>query len=251
MVLNYKNEDELRSYLVCSYLGKNYGLFKSPDPLMLLTKECYEKYIFYVFKNQEDMPLELFDQLIEETFNKIKALFEDKELSKTIKNLAMTFLNDLILQYNIKDYILISPKIQISTTYLNVSFSFNVSACFMKRDIKERHVHYVSFFPLLSRYDPLSDIPTLAKLIKLNDLNYRKNTKIFLDLYDADLPSILKRNVYFKKVSLTKRSMNIEDIKEKHINNATLILNNTNNEIRKIPMCQNFYCPIRKECQNE
>ncbi len=251
MVLNYKNEDELRAYLICSYLGKNYGLFKSPDPLMLLTKECYEKYILYIFKNQEDMPIELLNQTIEESFSKIKILFEDKEVSKTIKNLATIFLNDLIMQYNIKDYILISPKIQIPTTYENVSFSFNISACFMKREAKNRSIHYVSFFPLLNRYDALLDVPTLAKLIKLNELNYRKNTMVFLDLYDADLPTILNRNMYFKKANLTKKSFTIENIKDKHIVNANLNLTIANNQIRKIPMCQNFYCPIRKECQNE
>ncbi|CAB4160275.1 hypothetical protein UFOVP724_133 [uncultured Caudovirales phage] len=251
MVLDYKNEDDLRSNLLCEYLGLNYGLIKSPDPVILLTKECYEKYILYIFKNQQDMSQDELNTLINESHDKIKRLFKDAQLAKDIKKIATNFMNVLILKYNISEYILIAPKIQIPAFYNDVNLTLNISACFMKRKSKTKEIHYVSFLTLLNRVDPLTDVPTLIKIKKLNEINYRKNAIVYLDLYDADLPLIIRTNMYFPAIKLSHKQITLDMIKEKHVKNADAALKKLTKQEVKIPMCQNFYCPIRKECQNE
>ena len=251
MVLEYKSEDDLRANLVCEYLGLNYGLVKSPDPVILLAKECYEKYILYIFKNQKDMSQDELSTLINESHNKIKRLFKDVQLTKDIKKIATNFMNLLMLKYNISEYILIAPKIQIPAYYNNINVNLNISACFMKRRSKKKEIHYVGFLTLLNRVDPLTDVPTLIKIKKLNEINYNKNADIILDLYDADLPLIIKRNMYFSTINLAHKEVKIEMIKPNHLLNAEAALKKLTKQEVKIPMCQNFYCPIRKECQNE
>jgi len=243
------SEDRIRAYAVCSYLEKEYGRVLSVDPIFMIVKATIEKTIIHQMKGEMlDLHKSIGEFMYEIAMPFLKKM-DDEIMKRKLISKASNFLSKYFEIFTPDKYVPVFGNYIAPYRSHNVNIKLEFSGIY--KELRGNTVHYVSFFPLLSNMNHKLDIPTLAKMDFISQIKVNRNTNAVLHLFDLDFLNIIRSNV-LNETSLIKHVEITEDLSPDEL----LFFNKSIEEVSrktlyKIPYCQNYYCPIRKACQQK
>jgi hypothetical protein len=243
------SEDRLRAYAVCSYLEKEYGRVTSVDPIFIIVKTIIEKLVLQQMKNEIMDLHESIGFILYDVAKPFVDRMTDESMKKKLFMRASNFIAKFFEYFTPDKYVPVFGNYIAPYRSGDINIKLEFSAIY--KDIKSNTVHYVSFFPLLTNMNPKLDLPTLAKIDFISQIKINKHTDVKLHLFDLDFLNIVRYNVLNDNTTIRHEIIE-EDLSEddRHFFNTTLEQIAIKG-LYKIPYCQNYYCPIRKACQQK